>query len=336
MPESFGVRSSEGRLRAVSVTNQVPHPGRRRAPEPNMSTPNPLAPQGSTLEKQGRGRSTFQIISFIGAVHVFALCGLLWIGCKKDDQQGSGPAGQGELPPVTGAGPGDGGQPPLPGGAVSNTSPGTVIGPGSGLAPVPGPGVGPVVPPPSSNAVTGVVIPPPEVHPNPPADPVPTPTGQATEHKVEKGDVGTTIASKHGVTVAALKAANPNVNWNKLKPGQVIAIPAPAEKTVATPNTAPKDTVKDGPATDGSSYTVRPGDTGSKISKKVGVSWKSIRAANGLTTDSLRPGQKLTIPAKGAAVEKKEAGGVPAPWPLPSAAPVVPSATPLPAPLPGR
>ena len=334
MPESFGVRSSEGRPPAVSVTNQVPHPGRRCAPAPNMSTPNPLAPQGSTLEKHGRGRSTFQIISFIGAVHVFALCGLLWIGCKKDDQQGGGSAGQGDLPPVTGAGTVDGGQPPLPGGTVSNALPGTVTGPGT--APIPGPGVGPVVPPPSSNGVTGVVIPPPELHSNPPSDPVPTPTGQATEHKVEKGDVGTTIASKHGVTVAALKAANPNVNWNKLKLGQVIAIPAPAEKTVATPNTALKDTVKEAPVTDGSSYTVRPGDTGSKIAKKVGVSWKAIRAANGLTTDSLRPGQKLTIPAKGAAVEKKEAGGVPAPAPLPSAAPVVPSATPLPAPLPGR
>lgn len=334
MPESFGMWSSEGRLHAATVTNQVPHQGRRRAPAPNMSTPNPLAPQGSTLEKQGRGRSTFQIISFIGAVHVFALCGLLWIGCKKDDQQGAGPSGQGELPPVVGGTASETVQPPLPGVAASNALPGNVTGPG--LAPIPGQGVGPVVPPPSSNAVTGIVVPPPEAHSNPPSDPVPAPTGQASEHKVEKGDVGTTIASKHGVTVAALKAANPNVNWNKLKPGQVIAIPAPSEKAAPRPESGPKDGVKDAPSAEGSSYTVRPGDTGSKISKKVGVSWKAIRAANSLTTDSLRPGQKLTIPAKGAAVEKKESGGNPPPAPLPTAVPVVPSATPLPAPIPGR
>ena len=58
-----------------------------------MSTPNPLAPQGSLLEKHGRGRSTFQIISFIGALHVVALCGMLWIGCKKDDQAGANSTG---------------------------------------------------------------------------------------------------------------------------------------------------------------------------------------------------------------------------------------------------
>ena len=49
-----------------------------------MSTPNPLAPQGSLLEQQAKGRSTFQVISFIGAVHVVLLCGILWTACGND------------------------------------------------------------------------------------------------------------------------------------------------------------------------------------------------------------------------------------------------------------
>ncbi len=76
-----------------------------------MSTPNPLAPQGSLLEKQGRGRSTVQAISFILALHVFVLCALLWGGCKQD--KSSGPSGaetplpgpDGSLPPLVDAPP---------------------------------------------------------------------------------------------------------------------------------------------------------------------------------------------------------------------------------------
>ena len=37
---------------------------------------------------------------------------------------------------------------------------------------------------------------------------------------------GTTIAKAHGVTLAALTAANPGVNFSKLKIGQIIKIPA--------------------------------------------------------------------------------------------------------------
>ncbi len=315
-----------------------------------MSTPNPLAPQGSLLEKQGRGRSTFQIISFIGAIHVVALCGLLWIGCKKDDQAGGLGSGTG-----TGTGTGldanPGGLGPVGGDANFPPVGGNPVGYGAAPVtnpPVPGYVGGPVAPPPTvvaSNPPTGLgyplqpggtVAPPP-----PPLDPVPVPapTTAAGEYKVQKGDFGTTIAKKAGVSLAALKAANPGVDWNKLKLNQVLTIPAPSSAPAPTTGTAPAPTgtTVAPTATDGgNTYVVRPGDTGSKIAKKTGVSWKSIRAASGLSSDNIRPGQKLTIPAKGSA-STPPAGTAPAGGAAPIATPLPsgPTGTALP-PLPGQ
>ena len=323
-----------------------------------MSTPNPLAPQGSLLEKHGRGRSTFQIISFIGALHVVALCGMLWIGCKKDDQAGTNGTGTtgstGSFDPGTTPGlpPSDPGLPPIGGvgyGIPSTNDislPGSAGGPvaiavsnppstGAGMLPPPGGGTG-LAPLPTGSASGGGL---------PPVDGGPVGYTSATltattagEYKVQSGDTGTKIATKAGVKLAALKAANPGVDWNRLKLNQTLVIPAPtaAPTTPATPTTgvagAGTGTAVEAPVATGTSYTVRPGDNGTRIAKKTGVSWKAIRSANGLTSDNIRPGQKLTIPAKGGGAATTPSGGSSGGGIAP--APTTPSATPLPT-LPG-
>jgi len=303
-----------------------------------MSTPNPLAPQGSLLEKQGRGRSTFQIIGFIGALHVFVLCAFLWIGCKQDKPAVGGggpdsglPGQDAGLPPVT--------EPPAiadPG----STNP--VVAPSTNPPSFPAPGVGvavgapPVAGPGPGNPPVTTPTPPPTV----PPVAVPGPGSEAgaapaSEHKVAQSETGAVIAKKYGVSVKALTAANPNVNWNRLKIGQVLAIPAPAAKAADAPAPgAPAGAAAGGSATGGTTeggatYTVRPGDTGSKIAKKVGVAWRKIRDLNGLSSDNLKPGQKLNIPAKGAA--SAPAGGD---APVPAAPTVPDSAVPVVRPLP--
>ena len=52
---------------------------------------------------------------------------------------------------------------------------------------------------------------------------VPVATGQS-EYVVVKGDNYTAIARKHGVTIAALKEANPAVEPNRIAIGQVLVI----------------------------------------------------------------------------------------------------------------
>jgi LysM repeat protein len=319
-----------------------------------MSTPNPLAPQGSLLEKHGRGRSTFQIISFIGALHVVALCGMLWIGCKKDDQagaNGTGTAGGlGAYDPGTTPGlpPSDPGLPPIGGvgyGLPTNdvALPGAAGGPvatavsnpqitGGGVLPPPGGGTG-LAPLPTGSA-SGGGLPPVDNGGAAYAVGATTTTGTG-EYKVQSGDTGTKIANRAGVKLAALKAANPGVDWNRLKLNQSLVIPAPTAPPVvpagSVGSAAPSTAVETATAT-GTSYTVRPGDNGTRIAKKTGVSWKAIRAANGLTSDNIRPGQKLTIPAKGGSAAATPSGGASGGGLTP--APTTPSATPLPT-LPG-
>jgi LysM repeat protein len=313
-----------------------------------MSTPNPLAPQGSLLEKHGRGRSTFQIISFIGALHVVALCGMLWIGCKKDDQagtNGTGMAGStGSFDPGTTPGlpPSDPGLPPIGGIGYGIPSTNDVPLPGvagepvataisnppiTGVGMLPPPGAGTGLAPLPTGTTSGGGLPP--VDGGPVGYTTATLTATTTgEYKVQSGDTGTKIASRAGVKLAALKAANPGVDWNKLKLNQTLVIPAPT--TAPTGGTAGggTGTVVETATATGTSYTVRPGDNGTRIAKKTGVSWKAIRAANGLTSDNIRPGQKLTIPAKDGRAAATPSGGGIAP------APTTPSATPLPT-LPG-
>lgn len=46
------------------------------------------------------------------------------------------------------------------------------------------------------------------------------------EYVVKSGDGGTKIATAHGVTIGELQAVNPGVNWNSLKIGQKLKLPA--------------------------------------------------------------------------------------------------------------
>lgn len=149
---------------------------------------------------------------------------------------------------------------------------------------------------------------PPYVAPTP-APPVvvepPVVTPSVTEYTIEKGDTFYSVAKKFGVSMKAVQDANPGVEPTKLKLGQKIVIPAAA----AAPTGGP---ALQSIATGEQTYTVKSGDTLSKIATHFGTTVKAIRAANGLTTDKIKVGDKLKIPAKAEA---------PAPTPMPEPAP---------------
>jgi LysM repeat protein len=66
-------------------------------------------------------------------------------------------------------------------------------------------------------------------------------------------------------------------------------------------------------------YTVKSGDTLSKIATQQGVSVKALRSANNLKTDRIKVGQKLKIPVKAAAATPTPAPELPS---LPTVPPV--------------
>jgi LysM repeat protein len=115
------------------------------------------------------------------------------------------------------------------------------------------------------------------------------------------------------VSTKALVDANPGVTPTALRIGQKIQVPPPSA-TSASATSAPAV------AENGSQiYTVKSGDTLSKIATRFSVTVKAIRSANNLRTDSIKVGQKLKIPAMASA---------PAPAPaIPETVPPAPAGT---------
>jgi LysM repeat protein len=147
----------------------------------------------------------------------------------------------------------------------------------------------------------------------------PVPEIAGAEYVVQKGDSFAKIAKKNGVSVKAIEAANPGVAPTKLKVGQKLSIPASSGGASAP-------AVKGGPVSTGSAaageaYTVKSGDSLTKIAKAHGTTVKAIKAENNLNTDHIKVGQKLKIPGK------TEAAAPVAPMPPPDTAPA-PAGTP--------
>jgi LysM repeat protein len=168
-----------------------------------------------------------------------------------------------------------------------------------------------------------VVVPP--MGTNPPAMVTPPVETAGTEYIIVKGDTLGKIAKKNGVSLKALEAANPGVVPTKLKVGQKLSLPAGGAVAPAADSTTAA-------AADvgGETYTVKSGDTLTKIAKANGTTVKAIKSENNLTTDHIKVGQKLKIPAKveaaapvAAPVDTTSAPPVPAPA-ASSVAPVAP------------
>ncbi len=137
--------------------------------------------------------------------------------------------------------------------------------------------------------------------------PAPTDTPGALEYTVQEGDTALGIATRFGVALDQLIAANGMTpdQATLLQPGQRLRIPAQSAGTAAAT---------------GSLYTVQSGDTLLGISSALGVPMDVLMQANGLTLASatnLRPGETLLVP-----------GPTQAATPTPTE---VPTATPAPA-----
>ena len=126
---------------------------------------------------------------------------------------------------------------------------------------------------------------------------------QRIAYKVKSGDYLGKIASKYGVSVAQLKS------WNKLKSnsiqiGQTLYIyknggPTISQGSTGGSSSSSKSSSSSSSGSKAKIYTVKNGDSLYKIAKNYpGISADDIKKANGLSSDSIKPGQKLTIPAR--------------------------------------
>jgi len=72
-----------------------------------------------------------------------------------------------------------------------------------------------------------------------PAQLPPLPPNPVRRYMVRPGDNAAVIGMIHGVPADAIRAANPNINFNRLKPGEVIRIPPNALPPAQGPVTSP-------------------------------------------------------------------------------------------------
>lgn len=115
-------------------------------------------------------------------------------------------------------------------------------------------------------------------------------TGLAREtYRVRPGDTLIHISKKMGVSLKALQGAN-RLPSAKLKPDQLLIIPAPEAKKVSKSAKSPSHS--------GEVYRVRNGDTLARIAKKTGTSVTLLRELNGLKGSSLSIGMALALKAK--------------------------------------
>lgn len=226
-----------------------------------MNNQSPLIPQGSLLEQPNKGRARVKIAVFLVlAIHGIGLMALLMQGCKKEADTGNTAATE-----TTNA--------PAPAFVEPTNTP-----------PVP------------TNLVAAPTNPAPV---SPPVEQPPVaqpPTTGATDYVIVKGDTFSTIAKKFHMSIKSLLDANPAVEPTKLKIGQTIHVPAAPASASGTP--ANNTTVAANDTGSSQTYSVKSGDSLTKIAGEFGITVKALRSANSLKTDKIVVGQKLKIPGK--------------------------------------
>lgn len=110
-------------------------------------------------------------------------------------------------------------------------------------------------------------------------------------YQVKSGDTLWKIASQNSVSVASLKSYN-NLSSDLIFPGQVLELASAgaAKKESSSQVSSPSSS-----QSSASSYTVKRGDTLSKIASIYGTSVSNLKSLNGLSSDLILVGQVLKV-----------------------------------------
>ena len=127
-----------------------------------------------------------------------------------------------------------------------------------------------------------------------------------TIYTVQNGDYLAKISKKFNVTISSIKRLNPPIKDNNVvRVGQKIKLPgkidvaAVAAAAPAAAKPVAKKPVSSAPYAGATKeYVVKNGDTLGSIAYGNGINIRQLKALNGLTSDSLKIGQKLKIPAE--------------------------------------
>ncbi|PAV31104.1 peptidoglycan endopeptidase [Virgibacillus profundi] len=131
-------------------------------------------------------------------------------------------------------------------------------------------------------------------------------TNTKSTYTVKRGDTLSGIASKHKVSLSDL------MKWNSLDttliyPGNVFVVSKNGSSGSSNPSSGSSDSGSSdsGSSNTGSIYTVKSGDTLSRIASQHGVSVANLKSWNNLKSDLILIGQKLSIGSKSSSGSNK-------------------------------
>lgn len=116
-----------------------------------------------------------------------------------------------------------------------------------------------------------------------------------SRYTIQRGDSLGAIAKRFGTSIDNLRAAN-GIKGNTIRAGQTLTIPG--SDRIATAAFVPPALVSPSPTASApakQTYTVKDGDTLWRIARELNVSSRALAKWNGLSSDNLRAGQKLTL-----------------------------------------
>ena len=158
--------------------------------------------------------------------------------------------------------------------------------------------------------------------------PLPPPEPEYTVYIVQRGDYLAKISKKYNVTINSIKRLN-NLKDDNIRIGQKLKLPGkievgeqkvPEGAFAKPPSKGPKAFAPYTGAT--KEYVVKSGDTLGAIAYGNGINIRQLKELNGLTSDTLKVGQKLKIPAEKVVAPEVKA---PAEVPAETVAPVEPT-----------
>jgi membrane-bound lytic murein transglycosylase D len=114
-------------------------------------------------------------------------------------------------------------------------------------------------------------------------------------YTVRSGDSLSGIASKYNTSVTELMTINQLRNRNQLRVGQVIILPGELGRVPTLVVNKEANPRQSAPVS--GRVEVARGDTLSTIAQRYGVSTASLKSANNLANDMIRPGQTLSLPS---------------------------------------
>jgi membrane-bound lytic murein transglycosylase D len=106
-------------------------------------------------------------------------------------------------------------------------------------------------------------------------------------HRIGRGETLSHLSSRYGVSVAAIRAANGNISPQRVRVGQVLAIPG------ASPSAT---SAKSGSSVESKTHRVRAGESLWTIARRYDVSVKQLQSWNDMGKRStIRSGQQLRV-----------------------------------------